>query len=357
MEKNSNKDLDNTNNDSTKEPLKIEDDRQTSVYLYNRSTIKIIVLAFIAPLLGFLIANNQIPPIFTLALVGLIVVLQAIPLNKVPKIGFSETSIKLNRLTRYTDSEKKLYSRLKLLFGSVSTLNVISAGLFYLLFLREWMENHPNILHLQASGYILVMGLFAVLYLVMIRNINKPNIMVNYELFKKEGISFEEKAEMERKAKEEEELREAQFNLLHFGEGYVSLGYRITINEKDLTFFIGLKKYQFKDILSFDVRDKAVTIHSASTSTAKTNGGDMLGRAVVGGLLFGEAGAIVGGATASKSIVHSASQTSVVHDYSVVITVDGISSPYETIHIGTDEPALNKIVSTLTVILKRNSLN
>lgn len=36
MEKNSNKDLDNTNNDSTKEPLKIEDDRQTSVYLYNR---------------------------------------------------------------------------------------------------------------------------------------------------------------------------------------------------------------------------------------------------------------------------------------------------------------------------------
>lgn len=355
MEKNSNKDLDNTKNDTKKKLTTNKYERQTKVFLYNRSKLYFFVFALISPMIGFLLPYSLIP--LALTLVILLLVVQAIAYNKLTNIGNTETVIKLNRLTRYTDSEKELYNRMRLLFCLVSITNVIIAALCYILSLKEAIKTHPQIYILPFYAYIGILCLFAVIYLIGISKVTKPSIITNYELFKKEGISFEEKAEMERKAKEEEELREAQFNLLHFGEGYVSLGYRITINEKEQTFFIDLKKYQFKDILSFDVRDKAVTIHSASTSTAKTNGGDMLGRAVVGGLLFGEAGAIVGGATASKSIVHSASQTSVVHDYSVVITVDEISSPYETIHIGTDEPALNKIVSTLTVILKRNSLN
>ena len=107
--------------------------------------------------------------------------------------------------------------------------------------------------------------------------------------------------------------------------------------------------------MDFTVKDNAVTIHSASTSKAKTNTGSMVGRAVVGQVLFGNVGAVIGGATASKTIEHSESKSTVTHDYSVIITVNNIASPTEIIKCGRNDAALNKIVSTLTVILKGNN--
>lgn len=61
--------------------------------------------------------------------------------------------------------------------------------------------------------------------------------------------------------------------------------------------------YNFKDIISFEVMDNSNIIYSNQTLTTKTNAGSVIGRAAVGGLLFGGAGAIIGGATASKQTV------------------------------------------------------
>ena len=70
---------------------------------------------------------------------------------------------------------------------------------------------------------------------------------------------------------------------------------------------------------------------------------------------MGNVGAVIGGATASKKIEHSGSQSTVFHDYSVLVTVNNITSPTEIIRLGEDETTLNRIVSTLTVILNRNN--
>ena len=80
----------------------------------------------------------------------------------------------------------------------------------------------------------------------------------------------------------------------------------------------------------------------------------MIGRAAVGGVLFGGAGAVIGGATAKRDIYNSCSSSSVNHDYSVIITVNNITHPNETVKLGDDEETLNKITSTLTVILHNN---
>ena len=174
-----------------------------------------------------------------------------------------------------------------------------------------------------------------------------------FKAFDETGKTLEQQSEERTKESNRRAMVEMQQKINKYGVGYVALGHEIYANEKSQKLYIKSKEIDFKDILDFYVQDNAVTIHSASISTAKTNTGSMFGRALVGGALFGDAGAIIGGSTAKKTIEHSGSQSRIVHDYKVVITVNSISSPNVTIRIGDDEKTLNNIVSTLTIILNR----
>ena len=183
--------------------------------------------------------------------------------------------------------------------------------------------------------------------------------IIIYNLYKRKNSQvngfLKERSEIIEKVKAANEHEKIERMQLHkYGEGYISLGYEIFVNENSNKIFIGKNSYNFSDILDFSVKDNSITIHSTSTSTAKTNNKNMLGRAVIGGVLLGTAGAVIGGTTASKNIEHSESKSRVSHDYSVIITVNNIASPVETIRLWGDETALNRIVSTLTVILNRN---
>ena len=52
-----------------------------------------------------------------------------------------------------------------------------------------------------------------------------------------------------------------------------------------------------------------------------------------------------------EDIQNSGYSSTVLHDYSVVITVNNITSPNEIVKVGNDGETLSKITSTLTVIL------
>ena len=80
----------------------------------------------------------------------------------------------------------------------------------------------------------------------------------------------------------------------------------------------------------------------------------MFGRAAVGGLVAGNVGAVIGGATASKTIETSDSISSIMHNYSSVVTVNSLSSPMVTLKIGEDQNLMNQVRSILTVIINRN---
>ncbi len=81
----------------------------------------------------------------------------------------------------------------------------------------------------------------------------------------------------------------------------------------------------------------------------------MLGRAVVGGLIAGGAGAIIGGATAKQNT----STTSVInqgtdvtrHNYTVWISVQDIANPMIQIPIGKDGAKVNEIVALMSAII------
>lgn len=121
------------------------------------------------------------------------------------------------------------------------------------------------------------------------------------------------------------------------------------------------KEYDFTSIIQCQLTDNASIEKGRTTitsqGTTKTNTGNMVGRAVVGGVLAGGAGAIIGGSTASKDTV----TTSVVnqgsditrHDYTVWITVKDIANPMIQIHIGRDGSKANEIVALMNAIISQ----
>ena len=95
------------------------------------------------------------------------------------------------------------------------------------------------------------------------------------------------------------------------------------------------------------------------SSTTKTNNANMIGRAVVGGVLAGGAGAVIGGTTAAKDTVTVATHANdtVIHDYTVVINVNSFSNPVVRIPLGKDGAKVNEIVGLMNVIINANNLS
>ena len=136
------------------------------------------------------------------------------------------------------------------------------------------------------------------------------------------------------------------------------LNYWLDIDEEEKTVQINGHFYNFREILNYRLSDhqKQTPRGGTITSESKTDTGSMLGRAVVGGMLGGTAGAIIGGATAKKKTTTSISTPlfEEPHDYRIVITVDNIARSTETLKIGNNEEMANKVAATLDIIISRS---
>lgn len=122
------------------------------------------------------------------------------------------------------------------------------------------------------------------------------------------------------------------------------------------------RRYAFGDILGCSVSDDhsvrkgAATVDLSGETDSKT--GSVVGRAIVGGVLAGPAGAVVGGATASKEVEMSGTVSfgddTVLHDYTVRVTVRDIARPSVSIHIGADAAKAAEVAALFEVIIDGN---
>ena len=117
------------------------------------------------------------------------------------------------------------------------------------------------------------------------------------------------------------------------------------------------KVYPFTDILSFTLTDNEKTIVSESKSETKTDTGNMIGRAVIGGIALGGVGAIIGGTTAKSRTITSEYETSKSHDYVVSVIVNSLSKPVIQMKLYSDTKKVQIITSILSVIIHRNNLS
>lgn len=107
-------------------------------------------------------------------------------------------------------------------------------------------------------------------------------------------------------------------------------------------------------ILSCSLSDSSKTIKGKTTIQSKTNTGNMAKRAVVGGVLLGGAGALAGGVTAKKDGTIVSENDRVLHDYTVLVNIDDLSTPIVRLQCGENGALANDIIGLLNVIINRN---
>lgn len=101
------------------------------------------------------------------------------------------------------------------------------------------------------------------------------------------------------------------------------------------------QEYSFKDILDFNIDGS--DSYRVSTST-----GSMLGRGIVGGLVFGGFGALVGAGTASKNVKQG--------NHTICITTRSLYNPIIE-YKATNNTSANELISILKIIIDRNLNN
>ena len=97
------------------------------------------------------------------------------------------------------------------------------------------------------------------------------------------------------------------------------------------------------DINSFVIDDESTIQKGQITAVTSTDTGSMAGRSIAGALLGGEAGAIIGGATAKKQTILKQENDKIIHDYALVVNIRDINNPMLLIKIGRNK---NKAMET-----------
>ena len=109
-------------------------------------------------------------------------------------------------------------------------------------------------------------------------------------------------------------------------------------------------EYDFTDILNCSMYDENKKNATVSQVT-RTNTGSMLGRAAVGGLTLGVAGAVVGAMTAKTESTSSTSNPDYFASYIVKIGVKSIEKPTMSLKYGSDKSKAEEVYALMQAII------
>ena len=105
------------------------------------------------------------------------------------------------------------------------------------------------------------------------------------------------------------------------------------------------------DINSFMVDDESTILKGDIKAVTSSNTGSLAGRSIAGALIGGEAGAIIGGATAKKETIFRQDNDKVIHDYALVVNVCDLNNPMLLIKIGRDKKKAMEINALMQVVM------
>ena len=148
-----------------------------------------------------------------------------------------------------------------------------------------------------------------------------------------------------------------EIKLQHGSWEWDNLNYRIYIYEEPQTILIEQQPIPFKKILGYTLTDNQSTITTTQgKADTQTSTGSMAGRALVGGVLLGGAGAVAGAATAKKNTdINTTTKHTTTHSYVIYLSVDDMSNPQRILKFGSDADSANKAASVFNIIINRNS--
>jgi len=167
---------------------------------------------------------------------------------------------------------------------------------------------------------------------------------------------IEEEKEKERKRKEELDKLYGtcvkEINKSHSSSG---LKNPIYVYEDSKVIILNDEPIKFADIINCSVSDDKYTKKGDMKVNTTTNTGSMVGRAVVGDLVAGPAGAIIGGTTAKKESVIKQGDEKTVHDFTVLVNMNSLARPIIRVYFGEDGKSVNELTSILNIIIRENN--
>lgn len=128
----------------------------------------------------------------------------------------------------------------------------------------------------------------------------------------------------------------------------------IRVYEKPSVIIINDEKYEFNEIIGYNLTDNSKVIKGELSSSTSTSNASAIGRAVVGAALGGVAGAVVGGTTAKQKTEYKQGEDKTIHDFTVNINVNRLSEPLVKLHVGKNEDLANEIAALINAIVVRN---
>ena len=143
------------------------------------------------------------------------------------------------------------------------------------------------------------------------------------------------------------------------GDGYYAtqLSAHLYFFEEAQMAVLANRHVPFGKIISYSLTDNQQTI-ATTTGNAQTNTStaSMAGRALVGGVLLGGAGAVAGAVTAKRdTAINTSTKYSTSHDFKIYLTIDDLASPQMCLSFASDEKSATKAASVFDVIIRRNN--
>ena len=208
----------------------------------------------------------------------------------------------------------------------------------------------------QLSGWVWVVGIIFVVVFIIVA------ISGSQEEARKKARKEQRRLEREKKLKiqtEEYNALKQQFLATNGTPdkslviSNLDLNSEIHVYESSKKVFILGKEYSFKDVISCTFSDNPRIVKGKITAVTKSKNGSAIGRAIVGDVVAGPAGAIIGGTTAKKNTEYIQEDDKTIHDYTVIINVNSIVEPIIRIHTKEDGKLTNEIVGLMSVIISR----
>ncbi len=130
---------------------------------------------------------------------------------------------------------------------------------------------------------------------------------------------------------------------------------RLTISSSTKQFQLLMEKhyskiFSLKDLIDYEIRVDNEVVVTSKTSTKKG-----IGKAVAGGLLFGEAGAVAGAVAGDSKSTTTQTQTE-IHHYSLVLKVNDLAKPSFIVNIDSVQIA-EDVVTSLDILVRNTNKN
>ena len=132
---------------------------------------------------------------------------------------------------------------------------------------------------------------------------------------------------------------------------------RLLVFEESQYVLLNEEPIKFSKIISCTLVDNQKTIATTvGEGNNKTSTTSMAGRALVGGVLLGGAGALAGAVTAKNTTsTSSTTNYSTNHSFKIFLGIDDLSNPQRILNLGSDEISANKISTIMSIIINRNN--